>query len=876
MTFNVANKKLEILKIALDCISDPAAAVDSSGQVLVANNLAENYTDLAEKVQYINQRKPEHGKALEPLRQDLKVDCYEVSLTTKEGTKAAFIVTAKAIECENVPLKILVFRQAPWSNRAEVKPSLDLEQKYRALFTHAPLGIMVIDPETMRFEEFNDLSHTQLGYTREEFGKITLYDIQSEETPQQVRERIKKVLDSEVDKFVTKHKTKTGEIRNVFITTKRFCSSGKTYIQYITHDITENQKVQDALAESEARFQQLVNVTNEGIWAINNDFETVFINPRMAEMLGYKEEEMLGKKIFNYIEPSAVVMAQEILQSLDASEKRQYEYEFPTKNGGHIPTTLTVSAIADTKNQKMGFLAVISDTTKRKQLEQDLRASEERFRAISTFAMDAIILSDKNDRILYWNPAAEKIHGFSEEEATGKKLSELIVPKEKKEKYVQLLSRLGKEQISIRETGLTGLRKDGSTFPIDLSIVSVKLQEKDCLLTIVKDITEWKIMEEKLRRKSDLLEHVTSSTNIMLAIIDRNYRIVWVNKKATDVTGLPNLEGRLCYRTFCNGSPGICEGCGVKRVFDNGEEIVRRDYYNSSSNFWVELISTPIRNKKGEVIAALEIAIDINERKILQSQLAEYSQNLEEIVQKRTEELKKTQTELLKAERLAAIGELAGMIGHDLRNPLTGIKNATYYLKKKGFDLPPHQAKEMIDTIDRCVDYSNRIINDLLDYAREIHLFLEPRSPKRLLEEALTLIDIPNNITVKNLLKESPTLEVDPDKIKRVFINLTKNAIEAMPEGGEITVDCRELNGSLEIAFHDTGKGISEETLPKLFTPLYTTKAQGMGFGLAICKRIIEAHKGTISIKSVINQGSTFTLTLPLNQKMEKRGENIG
>ena len=93
-------------------------------------------------------------------------------------------------------------------------------------------------------------------------------------------------------------------------------------------------------------------------------------------------------------------------------------------------------------------------------------------------------------------------------------------------------------------------------------------------------------------------------------------------------------------------------------------------------------------------------------------------------MQKRTDELKKTQAELVKSERLAAIGELAGMIGHDLRNPLTGIKNSAYFLKKKGQDLPQEQ-KEMLDTIDKCVDYSNRIINDLLDYSREIHLIVE-------------------------------------------------------------------------------------------------------------------------------------------------------
>jgi signal transduction histidine kinase len=221
---------------------------------------------------------------------------------------------------------------------------------------------------------------------------------------------------------------------------------------------------------------------------------------------------------------------------------------------------------------------------------------------------------------------------------------------------------------------------------------------------------------------------------------------------------------------------------------------------------------------------------------------------------------------------LAAIGELAGMIGHDLRNPLTGIKNSAYYLKKKGQDLPQEQ-KEMLDTIDKCVDYSNRIINDLLDYSREIHLIVEKHSPKKILDDSLTLVNLPPQVAVKNELNESTQLMVDSDKIKRVFINLIKNAVEAMPEGGEITINAKENKDTIEIGFTDTGVGINEEILPKLFAPLFTTKAQGMGFGLAICKRIIEAHKGTIVVKSVKGQGTTFTLTLPVNLKIEFGGE---
>jgi signal transduction histidine kinase len=182
----------------------------------------------------------------------------------------------------------------------------------------------------------------------------------------------------------------------------------------------------------------------------------------------------------------------------------------------------------------------------------------------------------------------------------------------------------------------------------------------------------------------------------------------------------------------------------------------------------------------------------------------------------------------------------------------------------------------MLEIIDKCVNYSNRIINDLLDYSKEIHLSLEEQTPKKMLKDALTIIVVPEKITINNRLKETPEVWVDPDKLKRVFINLIKNAVDAMPGGGTITLESEKVGCTLEVSFTDTGSGISDEVLPKLFTPLCTTKAQGMGFGLAICKRIIEAHKGAISVKTVKGQGTTFTITIPLDLKVEDGGETHG
>ncbi len=253
------------------------------------------------------------------------------------------------------------------------------------------------------------------------------------------------------------------------------------------------------------------------------------------------------------------------------------------------------------------------------------------------------------------------------------------------------------------------------------------------------------------------------------------------------------------------------------------------------------------------------------------AKLEEYADHLEAKVEDRTRELKEAQNRLLKSERLAAIGELAGMVGHDLRNPLTGITGAAYYLKNKVGETTNGKAREMLEIIEKNIAYSNKIINDLLDYSREIKLELVESSPKTIVEEALSLVKIPRNVKVLDLTKSEPKVEVDVDKLKRAFVNIIKNAVEAMPKGGRLAIKSKRSAVDCEIAFSDTGTGMADHMLGNLWSPLYTTKAKGMGFGLPICKRIVEAHGGKIAVETALAKGTTFTVSIPINQpKLEE------
>ncbi|MBC7130275.1 hypothetical protein H5T51_03500, partial [Candidatus Bathyarchaeota archaeon] len=272
---------------------------------------------------------------------------------------------------------------------------------------------------------------------------------------------------------------------------------------------------------------------------------------------------------------------------------------------------------------------------------------------------------------------------------------------------------------------------------------------------------------------------------------------------------------------------------------------------------------------------AIENARLIDDLATAHRELESYAETLEQKVEERTKKIVEFQDKLLKAQRLAIIGELAGMVGHDLRNPLTSISAATYYLKKRLEKMEDQKLMAMINLIEKNIAYSNKIVNDLLDYSRDIKLELNETTPKKLVEDTLTHIEVPDNIRLINKANSKVKITVDYEKMKRVFINLIRNAIDAMPNGGTLTIKSKKKGEQIMFSFSDTGIGMTEEVLKNLWNPLFTTKAKGMGFGLSICKRFIEAHGGSITVKSSPGKGTTFTVKLPLVNKKEKGGEKI-
>jgi signal transduction histidine kinase/CheY-like chemotaxis protein len=265
-----------------------------------------------------------------------------------------------------------------------------------------------------------------------------------------------------------------------------------------------------------------------------------------------------------------------------------------------------------------------------------------------------------------------------------------------------------------------------------------------------------------------------------------------------------------------------------------------------------------------EMISALAMhGATLIENALLVTKLEAWNRDLEARVEARTRELKVAQEKLLRSERLATIGKLGAGIAHELRNPLGVVSNSVYYLKSRLGDTQAKVAKHL-NIIEREVGAANKIISDLMGFVRTTDVEVTPSDPANLVKHTLERSMIPPEVKVHtDLGSDLPLVLVDADKIEQVFHNLINNAVQAMSDGGDLTVRTMARNGHVSFSFEDTGEGISSENLNRIFEPLFTTKSKGIGLGLALVKLLVEAHQGEISVYSREGVGSTFTVALP-------------
>jgi signal transduction histidine kinase len=209
------------------------------------------------------------------------------------------------------------------------------------------------------------------------------------------------------------------------------------------------------------------------------------------------------------------------------------------------------------------------------------------------------------------------------------------------------------------------------------------------------------------------------------------------------------------------------------------------------------------------------------------------------------------------------LGQVASSVAHEIRNPLGVIRNSVYYLNLKLKDISDEKIAKHLKIMEGNISSADRIISDLLDIGRNKIGPFESVDLNMILELSLARLTIPKDIKVIMKLDKIPKLLLDPEHIQRLFLNVIQNAFAAMPKGGKLTVRLSMSGDWAEISFQDSGEGILEENLQKLFEPLFTTKAKGLGLGLTISKQIVEAHHGEIKISSNAGEGTLVVIRLP-------------
>jgi PAS domain S-box-containing protein len=299
-----------------------------------------------------------------------------------------------------------------------------------------------------------------------------------------------------------------------------------------------------------------------------------------------------------------------------------------------------------------------------------------------------------------------------------------------------------------------------------------------------------------------------------------------------------------------------------------GNHGVSRDIrWPARSGLWseVNIAVTPVTGGNKSTVGLVYVAYDITERKQAERSIKKLNEELEFKVQERTKQLMDAQDELVRREKLATLGQLAGTVGHELRNPLGVMSNAVYFLQTvlTGAD---ETTKEYLGIIKSEIAAADRIVSELLDAVRTKPPHPQLVPAEGLIRMSLEKCRIPEGINVEVRSETQRSVLIDHHQVKQVFINLINNAVEAMPNGGRLTLGAADAGdgGGVWFIFKDEGGGIDPANREKIFQPLFTTKARGIGLGLAVVKNLTEANGGKISVESELGKGTTFSVHLPV------------
>ncbi|XHH08682.1 MAG: ATP-binding protein [Candidatus Bathyarchaeia archaeon] len=389
------------------------------------------------------------------------------------------------------------------------------------------------------------------------------------------------------------------------------------------------------------------------------------------------------------------------------------------------------------------------------------------------------------------------------------------------------------------------------------------------LKTVTTSKTELEKAQEALKASEQRWSTTLASIGDAVIATDTEGKVLFMNAIAEEKTGstLGEAFGKHITRVFnvINEQTRQTIEDPVDRVLKTGLIVGLANHTilvrKNGLEIPIDDSGAPIKTTDGKTLGVVLVFRDVTERRRLYQQLELYTKNLEALVEKRTKQLKQ-------AERMAAIGETAGMVGHDIRNPLHAMSGDVYLTKLDVDSLPDSDIKkdmqENLQAIEENIFYINKIVADLQDYSKIQTPVLEDVNLTDTINKMMSTINVPPSVSVKVSVEEGfPILKSNDAALRRILNNLVLNAIQAMPDGGVLKIFASIKNGCAVLEVSDTGGGIPDSVKPRLFKPLVTTKSKGQGFGLAVVKKLTDDLKINISYESKTGKGTTFCLKFP-------------
>lgn len=575
-------------------------------------------------------------------------------------------------------------------------------------------------------------------------------------------------------------------------------------------------------------------------------------SPAILKVSGYSEEEMVGRFLADFFTPASRKIFEEQFPELLETGYARQEVEFVCKDGRVITVDCSASALRNEMGEIEGVVAFQRDISAQKEVEGALKESEEILKAISDAAQDAIIMLDDYGNVTYWNKAAERIFGFKAEEIIGKELHMILAPPSYRDKYrkgIEKFRKSGEGPVIGKTLELKALRKDGTEFPMELSVNKVKMRGKWHAIGIVRDISERKRVEERLR-ESEAKFRTLAETTPAAIFIYQNTKIRYANPACETLTGYTGEE--LLEMNFWDiAHPDFREFIkerGLARL--RGEEVPSHYEIKILTKYgeerWIDVAGALVEFE-GQP-AVIGTAYDITERKQAEEAIIKYAAELEE------------------ANRLKTL--FLDIIRHDIKNSIAVAYGYVDLLIGKETD---ETKKKFLETIQKSLDKAL----DIMENTWKLSLFEKLESIERKkIDLKIMLEDViksfkpearEEGIIIENEVTESMPIKAN-EILEEVFSNLISNAIKYASEGKKIIIKSEEKESSWRIKVIDFGPGIEDEYKEAVFERFKRKEKKGVrgsGLGLAIAKRVVELHSGRIWVEDNPKGGAVFVVELP-------------